>query len=182
MVRAGGAATQLFGEAVGVGWRRVLGRVAIAMLVLLGLLQLVPYGWRHPNPPVTEAAVFGSAAAERVFQAACADCHTNDTDWPLYSYVAPMSWLVRRDVERGRDAMNLSLMDGDFGELDDAADTVEDGSMPPRQYRLVHRDADLSDAERRRLVAELEQLEERYDDADRGGDGRGRGRGGDDDD
>jgi mono/diheme cytochrome c family protein len=147
-----------------VGWRRILRRVGLGMLVLFGLLQLVPYGWRHPNPPVTQAAVWPSAEAEALFDAACADCHSNETDWPPYSYVAPMSWLVRSDVERGRDALNLSELDREQDELDDAADTIEDGSMPPWQYPLAHPDADLSAAEKRVLIAAFEQLEERYDD------------------
>ena len=146
------------------GWRRVLTRVAIGMVVLLGLLQLVPYGWRHPNPPVTQAAEFPSEESARLWDAACADCHSNETDWPPYSYVAPMSWLVRYDVERGREELNLSVMDGDFGELDEAADTIEHGSMPPWQYTLLHRDADLSADEEQVLIAALEQLEDRYDD------------------
>lgn len=146
------------------GWARILRRTALVGGVLLVVIQLVPYGWRHPNPAVTEAPVFASADAARLFRVACADCHTNATDWPPYSYVAPMSWLVRRDVERGRAEMNLSHMDGDFGELDEAADAVEDGSMPPRQYRLVHRDADLNDEEKQILIEELERLDERYDD------------------
>ncbi len=49
--------------------RRVLLRVAIGMVVLFGLLQLVPYGWRHPNPPVTRAAGFPSTEAEELARA-----------------------------------------------------------------------------------------------------------------
>lgn len=146
------------------GWAGILRRTGIGIGVLLLAAQLVPYGWRHPNPPITERPVFASADAARLFRMACADCHTNDTEWPPYSYVAPISWLVRNDVERGREEMNLSHMDGDFGELDEAADAVEDGSMPPRQYRLIHRDAQLNDEEKQILVEELERLEERYGD------------------
>ena len=83
---------------------------------------------------------------EALARAACYDCHSNETEWPVYSYVAPMSWLVRRDVETGRDELNLSELDQDGGhELDDAAETIEEGSMPPRQYVLLHPDARLSD-------------------------------------
>jgi hypothetical protein len=84
-----------------------------------------------------------------------------------------MSWLVRRDVEAGRDQLNLSELDQDGGdELGDAAETIADGSMPPRQYRLLHPDARLSAAEEQRLMAAFEQLDD-------GGDGN-RGHGGDD--
>jgi hypothetical protein len=159
--------------------RRILLRVAIGMVVLFGLLQLVPYGWRHPNPPVTRAAVFPSTEAEELARGACMDCHSNETDWPVYSYVAPMSWLVRRDVERGRDALNLSELDREQeSDLDDAADEVEDGSMPPRQYELVHPDARLSDDEKQVLIAAFEAMDDADDDRgsdDRSGSNRGRG-------
>ena len=126
--------------------RRAVKPVALAGVIGLGLLQLVPYGWRHSNPPVTGAAVWPSAEAERLARAACYDCHSNETEWPVYSYVAPMSWLVRYDVDRGRDALNFSVGGGD--DLDDAAEEVEDRSMPPDRYVRLHPDARLSAAER----------------------------------
>jgi hypothetical protein len=150
--------------------RPALVRTALGALLLFGLLQLVPYGWSHPNPPVTQAAAWPDAGSEALAQAACYDCHSNETEWPAYSYVAPMSWLVRRDVEEGRDALNLSELDQGGGhELDDAAEAIAEGEMPPRQYLLLHPDARLSDAEEQQLMAAFEQLE------GGGGDDRGPG-------
>jgi hypothetical protein len=140
-------------------WRTVLRRVGIAMLVVFLALQLVPYGWRHPNPPVSRSAAWPSAEAESLARAACYDCHSNETDWPVYSYVAPMSWLLRRDVEAGRHELNFSEWDRDHGEADDAADAIEDGSMPPRQYTILHPDARLSAAEKQALIDALDQLD-----------------------
>ncbi|MGK2947226.1 MAG: heme-binding domain-containing protein [Acidimicrobiales bacterium] len=145
------------------GWRRVLLRVAVVGGALLLAIQLVPYGWSKPNPPVTQAAVWPSAEAEAIARVACYDCHSNETEWPPYSYVAPMSWLVRRDVERGRDELNFSEWDRDDGEADDAVEAVLEGSMPPRQYELMHSGARLDEAEQAILVAALEQM-----DAERG--------------
>ena len=149
--------------------RRVLVRVVVVALALLAAAQLVPYGWWHENPPVTRAAVFPSAEAEALARGACMDCHSNETDWPAYSYVAPMSWLVRRDVEDGRDVLNLSELDREQeADLDDAADEVADRSMPPRQYQLAHADARLSDEERRVLVEAFEAMEDQADGSRRG--------------
>ncbi|MEQ1785711.1 MAG: heme-binding domain-containing protein [Acidimicrobiales bacterium] len=150
--------------------RRVLGRTALGMVVVFGLLQLVPYGWSHPNPPVTQAVTWPDEATESLARAACYDCHSNESKWPAYSYVAPASWLVRRDVEEGRAALNLSELDqGGGDELDDAAETIQEGSMPPRKFLLLHPDARLSDAEEQQLIAAFEQLagsHERSDDAE----------------
>src|SRR3712207_5161622 len=111
-------------------------------------VQLVPYGWSHPNPAVTAEPTWPDETAERLARTACYACHSNETDWPIYSYVAPMSWLVRQDVEAGRDELNLSEWHADGGDGDDAAEAVADRSMPPRRYTLLHPEARLSDDER----------------------------------
>jgi hypothetical protein len=141
--------------------RKVLVRTVLGAIVLLALLQLVPYGWWHENPPETSVLEIPGAEAAGLFEAACADCHSNRTHWPVYSYVAPMSWLVRRDVEAGRRAFNVSEYGASDHDADDAADEVEDGSMPPRQYELAHPDARLSPADRANLAAALQSIDER---------------------
>lgn len=153
-------------------------RVAVAGLAVFGALQLVPYGWSHPNPPVTQDAPWPDAASAEIARESCYDCHSNETDWPAYAYVAPMSWLVRRDVEAGRDELSFSHWEDDRSEVDDAIEAVEDGSMPPRQYTLIHRGATLSDAEADRLVAALEAMDtgDAGDRSGRGGGDGGRGR------
>ena len=121
--------------------------------------QLVPYGWWNENPPVVADAPWPDEATADLARGACYDCHSNETDWPLYSYVAPMSWLVRRDVEDGRDELNFSNWDDDAGEADDAIESLLDGSMPPDRYDLIHGDARLSDEEIDQLVAALQAME-----------------------
>ena len=132
-----------------------------ALLFVGGLLQLVPYGWTKTNPPVTAEAPWPDAEAAAIARESCYSCHSNETDWPAYSYVAPMSWLVGDDVESGRDELNFSEW-GERSEPDDAAEEVEEGSMPPSQYTAVHRGARLTDEEARVLVDALERM----DDAD----------------
>ena len=71
----------------------------------------------------------------------CGDCHSNLTRWPWYTSVAPASWLVQRDVDEGRGALNLSELGRARVELDEIAEVIREGGMPPLQYRLIHRDA-----------------------------------------
>lgn len=130
-------------------WRRIL---------LFGVggflaIQLVPYGWRHPNPPVTEAKAWPSAEVEAIARESCYACHSNETRWPVYSYIAPMSWLVRSDVEKGREELNWST--GEF-EDDDSVEAIESGEMPPSKYTLLHPGARLSDKEKAALIAALQ--------------------------
>jgi hypothetical protein len=137
--------------------RRILLAAAIVPGAVFAGVQLVPYGHDHSNPAVVQDAPWPDAASRQLAVAACYDCHSNESEWPVYSYVAPMSWLVRNDVDEGRAALNFSEWNHP-GEIEDAADAVVDGSMPPRAYELAHPDARLDDAERRRLVDALVQL------------------------
>lgn len=130
---------------------------AIGAFAAFVLIQAVPYGWNRTNPPVTADAPWPSAQAESLARAACYDCHSNETEWPLYSYVAPMSWLVRRDVEAGRDELNFSEWDRN-SDANDAAHEIEDGTMPPRRYTLIHPDARLSDDDKAELIAALDAM------------------------
>ncbi len=158
---------------------RWLKRGVIVAVVVFVAIQFVPYGWWHENPPVVQEAPWPSSGAADIARTSCYSCHSNETDWPAYSYVAPMSWLVRRDVEAGRDELNFSRWDEDDGEADDAAEAVADGSMPPDRYTLVHPDARLTEDEEQLLIAALEAM-----DAERGNgddDNSGPGGGGDDD-
>jgi Haem-binding domain len=160
-------------------FRRVLKRVLLAFGIVLIAIQFVPYGWWHDNPPVVDGAPWPDPAAEAVARSSCYACHSNETDWPLYSYVAPMSWLVRSDVESGRDEFNFSNWDRSDGDADEAVEMIEDGSMPPDRYTLIHRDASLSAEERDVLVSALLAMGGE-DNSGRGGDDNS-GSGGDED-
>ena len=139
--------------------RRILVRAGLGLFAVAVLLQLVPYGRDHTNPPVTQDAPWPDGRARELATTACYDCHSNQTRWPPQSYVAPFSWMVARDVEQGREALNFSTWDEDDGEADDAAEVVADAEMPPRRYLLVHPGAALSDAERQVLVEALEAMD-----------------------
>ena len=138
-------------------WTRWLGWSALGLVVLFGLIQLVPFG-RGANPPVTKAAVWPSAQAQTLAENACYDCHSNLTKQWWATRIAPASWLAQIDVNGGRDILNFSEWDKPQAGLGDVVETVQDGSMPPIQYKLFHGDSRLSSAEREQLVAGLRQL------------------------
>lgn len=139
---------------------RWLRRIGFGAGIVFVAIQLVPYGWQRTNPPVIDDAPWPSASSEALARTACYDCHSNETDWPAYSYVAPFSWLVISDVDEGRDELNFSEWDDHDSEADDAAEEVAEGSMPLSQYTLIHRDARLSDEERRELIDALQEMDE----------------------
>ena len=133
-------------------WLRPVLIVGLAMVLAL---QLVPYGWRHSNPPVVQDAPWPDAASASVARSSCYSCHSNETEWPFYSYVAPMSWLVRHDVESGRDEFNFSNWDRFAADADDAIEVVRSGAMPPDRYTRLHPGATMTEQERAILIDAL---------------------------
>jgi hypothetical protein len=134
-------------------------RITIASVVVLGLVlvaQIVPYGRDHTNPRVVAEPAWNSPATRALAERACFDCHSNETHWPWYSHVAPVSWFVQSHVDEGREELNFSEWNRAFEEADEAGKTVRDGEMPPRSYILLHPEARLTDAERDQLARGLD--------------------------
>lgn len=136
-------------------WPRAAAGLAVAVLALGFLIQLVPYGHDHSNPPVTAEPAWDSPQTRQLARRACFDCHSNQVTWPWYSNVAPLAWLIQSSVDEGRSALNLSEFDRPQEEAGEAAETVQEGSMPPRDYLLLHPDARLSDADEAALIRGL---------------------------
>ena len=136
--------------------RRILKPLLLGAVAFAAAIQLVPYGRDHSNPPVTAEPQWDSAATRDLAKRACFDCHSNETVWPWYSHVAPVSWLLQRDVEEGRSKLNFSEWDKPQKEADEAAKEVREGEMPPWFYLPTHPEARLTDAEKQALIAGLE--------------------------
>jgi mono/diheme cytochrome c family protein len=120
------------------------------------VLQLVPYGRSHANPPVTGEPHWDSQATRSTFARACGDCHSNQTRWPWYSQVAPVSWMVQNHVEEGREHLNVSTWSADADDRGGIAREVIRGEMPLWSYRMVHREARLDAAAQAAFVAGLQ--------------------------
>jgi hypothetical protein len=135
--------------------RRWWWRGTVGLLGALVAIQLVPYGRDHTNPPVTSEPAWDSPATRALAKQACFDCHSNETEWPTYASVAPASWLVHRDVNEGRAALNFSEWHRPQEAAADASEEVLEGEMTPPAYRLVHAHARLSAADRERLARGL---------------------------
>lgn len=133
--------------------KKALIYISVAIVVLFGLVQAIPYGRDHSNPPVTNDVVWSSAQAKSLFTKACADCHSNETVWPWYSNVAPVSWLVQKDVDDGRDELNISVSSRGANEM---ASSVREGEMPPLQYKLAHPGSRLSATDKQLLIEGLQ--------------------------
>lgn len=142
-------------------WRGRVWSLIRSLLIAAGafllVLQLVPYGRDHTNPPVVAEPQWDSPQTRELAVRACFDCHSNETVWPWYSNVAPLSWLIWRDVVRGRDRVNWSEWGSGEGEGGhESAETIHDGSMPPPFYTPLHSSARLTQEELDALAAGMQ--------------------------
>lgn len=134
-------------------FKKILRFAILAIVVLLVLIQLVPYGRAHTNPPVVQEPAWDSPTTRALAKRACFDCHSNETAWPWYTNIAPVSWMIQRHVDEGRQKLNFS----DWGnsrerELDEIAEVILEGEMPLPNYLPMHPEARLTPAEKQALI------------------------------
>jgi mono/diheme cytochrome c family protein len=137
--------------------RKWWSRMTLGLLGTFVAIQLVPYGRNHTNPPIAGEPTWDAPATRALARQACFDCHSNETEWPAYASIAPVSWLVQHDVDEGRAALNFSEWTRPQKEAKEAAKEVREGEMPPTAYTLVHPHARLSAADLDRLAQGLAQ-------------------------
>lgn len=154
--------------------RKTLKRIAIGLVVLFLAAQI--YRPERSNPPVDESkTIFATlnvpADVKAILDRSCTDCHTNTTQWPWYSHIAPTSWLTARDVKNGRSNMNFSVW-GTYkrtkqaGKLDDISEQLTNDKMPLKPYRMMHPGSVLSKAETDLVVRWAEKERDRLSEPD----------------
>lgn len=135
--------------------RRFLVTTLVVAVALGVAIQAVPYGRAHTNPPVLEEPKWDTAQTRALAARVCFDCHSNETVWPWYSNVAPISWLVQRDVDSGRRVLNFSEWNRPQKEARESPKTVREGEMPPWIYTVRSPAARLSGVEQEALTRGL---------------------------
>lgn len=125
-------------------------RIAIALAVVAAGIQLIPVD--RSNPPA-EGPLQASPPVLSVLEKSCQDCHSNRTVWPWYAHVAPVSWLLARDVHEGRRHLNFSNWQTYSPRkqaklLEEIWEEVDEGEMPLGIYVALHGDAALSDGDK----------------------------------
>ena len=136
--------------------KKILWWVAVIVPAIFILIQLGQPD--RSNPPIDQSITIAAQAefarpVSELIKASCFDCHSNETRWPWYSYVAPVSWLVADDVASGRRHLNFSEW-GKYPKskrvlkLGQIYEQVSKGDMPIQKYLFLHSDARLTAADR----------------------------------
>lgn len=135
--------------------RRIL-RIALgAAIAVLIAGQLFPP--LRSNPVSESSASFDAVAqppaeVSAILERTCRDCHSNNTVWPWYSSVAPVSWLIAQDVQEGRSRLNFSEWgrlrpESAQSNLREVCQEVRNQKMPPWYYLPLHPEAKLNPTE-----------------------------------
>lgn len=136
-----------------------LASFGIATVAVVLLIQLVPYGHAHANPPVTGEPAWASPQTRELMVDACFACHSNEVDWPWYSNIAPFSWVITHHVDEGRERINYSEFATGQRHSDETIEVIREGGMPPYYFTIggLHPEAKLTDAQITELVDGLRQ-------------------------
>ncbi len=133
----------------------------LALILVVGaiglflLIQLIPFGHNHANPPTVSEPQWSSPEARALVKEHCFQCHSNETNWTWYANIAPGSWLIAYDVIEGRQKFNFSDWQNNPGELDEMVETIQSGEMPPIQYWIMHPNSKMDAQQKQELIDAL---------------------------
>ncbi|WP_144283329.1 heme-binding domain-containing protein [Chryseobacterium echinoideorum] len=141
-------------------------KVVFWVILCFILIQLIPVD--KENLPVKKSENFTDIQKTpqkitSLLKNACYDCHSNETKYPSYAYIAPFSWSVKSHINEGREHLNFSVWNtyNDYlkkGMLDKSIQTIENKTMPMPAYIIYHNEANLSDAEKTILKNYFQEL------------------------
>jgi hypothetical protein len=138
-------------------FKKLLIAVGAATVAAIGGSLIHPFGATSSG---ANQAIFRDAQIDpetlALLQRACQNCHSQNTEWPWYSHVAPVSWLLAHDVQQARSHMNLSnwqdySTDDRLRLLSAIGSVLRNRAMPPQRYLLLHAEARLGDEERQQI-------------------------------
>lgn len=132
----------------------------IGLTIIFVAIQFIPV--ERNNPSVT-GEINAPAEVKNILKRSCYDCHSNNTDWHFYSYIAPVSWLVAGDVNKGRKNLNFSEWNKydnkkQSKKIEKIYEEIAEGNMPLRIYLITHPGADLTDNDKQIIKAWTDKI------------------------
>ena len=140
---------------------KILKFIGVALLIALIILQFYPTQLNESNAeePADITRIYDVPENIREnLKVSCYDCHSNNTRYPWYNRIQPIALYLEDHIEHGKSHLNFSEF-GDYSieeqkeKLEEMIEEVEEGEMPLSSYTLIHRDAKLSETERKALIA-----------------------------
>jgi len=132
----------------------------IIPLVIIVLIQFIQIDTKNPEVKIEEDYFNLTKAPKEIadiLKASCYDCHSNESKYPYYSKIAPISWLVKNHINEGREHLNFSEWgtysdEKKISKQEECIKEIEDNEMPLKSYTLMHSDANLTSVSKAKLV------------------------------
>ena len=134
--------------------KKWLKRIGITVVILLVAAQFVPVN--RTNPSITREVIWDSPTTRALAQRACFDCHSNETTWVWFDYIAPASWYVAHHINDGRRSLNFSEWDQPNADFEEVSRSIKNGEMPLWDYILLHPDTKLTAHDQATLLKGLQ--------------------------
>ena len=131
-------------------------KITLIMIAILLAIQLIRP--EKTNPPIDQSLTLKAPEnVMKILKNSCYDCHSNETKWPAYAEIAPISWNIIGHVNDGREALNFSQWKTidpkiKIARLKRSIKTINNGMMPLSNYLFMHDKAKLSDAQKRVII------------------------------
>ncbi|MFK7900534.1 MAG: heme-binding domain-containing protein [Cyclobacteriaceae bacterium] len=142
-------------------------KIVAAVILLLIAIQFIPVDKENPRS-VAELDFFEintpSNELHVLVKKACYDCHSNQTEYPWYASVAPVSFVVAHHIEEGREHLNFSDW-GTYSEreqdhkLEECIEEIEEDEMPLKAYTWLHSSANLNSEDKEKLISFFKSLQ-----------------------
>ena len=142
-------------------------RIVVLLVIVIGVIQFIPI-----NKNISEAEesadffnhVQANESIKSLIHEGCYDCHSNNTNYPGYASVAPLSMWIEWHIEEGKEHLNFSnwsnyTEDKKRHKLEECVEVLEEGEMPMNVYRWVHEKADFSKEEYQTLIHFFQNLQ-----------------------
>lgn len=137
---------------------------AILVIILIAIQFIQPVHNESKRVLTTDFTNVYAAPGnvQSVLQNACYDCHSNNTNYPWYSTIQPMAWIMKRHITNGKDKLNFSEFGSYSGrrqisKLKSIANQIKDDEMPLSSYELMHKNARLSQTEKALIISWMQK-------------------------
>ncbi|MBC7866327.1 MAG: heme-binding domain-containing protein, partial [Gloeobacteraceae cyanobacterium ES-bin-316] len=127
-------------------------KVLSVLLVIFLLIQFYPRAAKNNNPDTSNDVARVHSVPQgvtNILKTSCYDCHSNQTNYPWYSYIQPVSFWLNDHIVEGKKELNFSefatyTLARQFRKLEEINGEVKDNEMPLESYSFIHTDSKLS--------------------------------------
>ena len=150
---------------------KIIGWIALIALVVIQFIRPETNSSDNPNFVLAfEKETQPSDEVKMLLKSSCYDCHSNDTEYPWYSNIAPVSYWLAEHIEHGKEELNFSDWENYSAKkkdhkLEELVEEVEEGEMPLNSYTWAHKEAQLTPEQREALIAWAKKARASYQEA-----------------